>query len=64
VRSIRSGAGVLGTKGSTVRLGISAPRDVAVYRKEVWDRMVFVVDAEGANAAAPVLPAEYTLPPR
>lgn len=25
--------------GRTVRLGISAPREVAVYREELWKRM-------------------------
>ena len=30
---------VLGVKGNQVRIGIEAPRDVAVYREEVWQRI-------------------------
>jgi carbon storage regulator len=30
---------VLAIKGNAVRLGISAPEDVAVYRKEVWQQV-------------------------
>ena len=30
---------VLAVEGKTVRLGISAPADVAVYREEVWQRV-------------------------
>jgi carbon storage regulator len=29
---------VLGVTGNTVRLGITAPVTVAVYREEVWER--------------------------
>jgi carbon storage regulator len=30
---------VLGVKGSQIRIGISAPRNVAVHREEVFDRI-------------------------
>jgi carbon storage regulator len=30
---------VLSIEGRTVRLGISAPQDTAVYREEVWQRI-------------------------
>jgi len=30
---------VLGIKGGQVRLGIEAPKDVAVHREEVYDRI-------------------------
>jgi carbon storage regulator len=30
---------VVAIEGGTVRLGITAPADVAVYREEVWDRI-------------------------
>jgi carbon storage regulator len=30
---------VLGTKGNSVRLGISAPQHLAVYREEVWRQL-------------------------
>lgn len=38
---------VLGVKGNQVRLGINAPRTVAVHREEIFERI-----AEEANAAA------------
>ena len=30
---------VIATKGNVVRLGISAPDDVAVYREELWHQL-------------------------
>lgn len=30
---------ILGTEGNHVRLGISAPKALAVYREEVWQRL-------------------------
>ena len=30
---------VLGIKGGQIRIGISAPREVAVHRQEVYDRI-------------------------
>ena len=30
---------VLAVEGNTVRLGISAPEDIAVYREEVWQQL-------------------------
>ena len=30
---------VLGTKGSQVRLGVNAPRDVSVHREEIYGRI-------------------------
>ena len=39
---------VLGLKGNQVRLGIAAPKDVAVHREEVFERI------KAEQAAAPV----------
>lgn len=30
---------ILGIQGNQVRLGISAPDDVPIYREEVWERL-------------------------
>ena len=47
---------VMGVSGHTVRLGISAPDGVSIYREEIW----LAVEAENraaAEAAAEDLPA-------
>jgi carbon storage regulator len=39
---------VLGVKGNQVRLGVNAPRDVAVHREEIYERIKVESHATGA----------------
>jgi carbon storage regulator len=41
---------VLGVKGNQVRLGVNAPRDVAVHREEIYER-IKVESAAGGGPA-------------
>lgn len=41
---------VLGVKGNQVRIGINAPRDVAVHREEIFER---IKNEQAGGAAAP-----------
>lgn len=43
---------VLGVKGNQVRLGVNAPKDVAVHREEIYDRIKR--EQDGGAPAAPV----------
>jgi carbon storage regulator len=42
---------VLGVKGNQVRIGVNAPRDVAVHREEIYDRIKRENEQAGANNA-------------
>ena len=44
---------VLGVKGNQVRIGVSAPRDVAVHREEIFERIKREEAGEGEPSQEP-----------
>ena len=50
---------VLGVKGNQVRVGINAPKTVAVHREEIYDRIKREQEGTGDNDSEPEAPAEF-----
>jgi carbon storage regulator len=42
---------ILGVKGNQVRVGVNAPRDVAVHREEIFERIKREEGSEGSGAS-------------
>jgi carbon storage regulator len=47
---------VLGVKGNQVRIGVNAPKTVAVHREEIFERIKR--EQDGDTTAAPAAPAK------
>lgn len=44
---------VLGVKGNQVRIGVNAPKDVAVHREEIYDRIRKETEGEDGSDQNP-----------
>ena len=47
---------VLGVKGNQVRIGVNAPRDVAVHREEIYSRIQDGESPAGRQGITPLTP--------
>jgi carbon storage regulator len=45
---------VLGVKGNQVRIGVNAPKDVAVHREEIYERIKREGDHDSRSSTPPV----------
>jgi carbon storage regulator len=50
---------ILGVKGNQVRVGINAPKTVAVHREEIYERIKREQDSAGGENSDPSSPVEF-----
>ncbi len=55
---------VLGIDGDQVRLGITAPKDIAVHRREVYEQIKKANEEAAISSASDITSVLKLLPPR